>query len=154
MKHNLYFVITCLLFFFYTSCTVENKCWGYRCVDPILFQLIDKSTQQDLVIGVNQKYKIDSMQLNLKPDLRIGTHENLLSRVSGDNNGLRTSTGKKSLDTSYLRLTSVDIDTLIINYTHEPNNCCSAFGGYGKIISIKYNGQLTIKTGDYYKFEK
>ncbi len=154
MRHNFYFGISCLLLLYLPSCTVEDKCWGAPCADNINFQLIDKTTQQDIVFGINPKYKIDSMQLNLKADFRIGIHENGLATVTGDYRGLQTSTGKRPLDTAYLRLTYIDIDTLVISYTHEPKNCCKALGGYGKIISIKYNGQLAQKTGDYFKFEK
>jgi hypothetical protein len=47
--------------------TCEKKCWGADCADPVIFQLIDKSTQQDLVLGANPKFKLDSMQLKAGP---------------------------------------------------------------------------------------
>ena len=139
----------------FSFATCESKCWGKRCSDPINFKLVNKLTQQDLVSGANPKYHIDSMQLNRLPDFNLGIYNiNFLSRVYGDINGLSTSTGVSSVDTSYLRLTSTDIDTLVISYLHEEKDCCGNFGGYGKIVSIKYNGQVAMKDGINYKFEK
>jgi hypothetical protein len=69
-------------------------------------------------------------------------------------NGLQISTGKGAVDTSYLRLTYNDIDTLIINYLYEDRECCSSVNGYGKIASVKYNGKVAVKIGEVYKFEK
>jgi hypothetical protein len=131
----------------------EGKCWKATCSDPIVFRLLDKATQQNLIFGTNSKYKLDSLQLNKRPDFRIGQYDNLLSEVSCDSERLFTASGEYA-DTSYLRLTHTDIDTLVINYIRENNQCCVPYGGYGKIGLIKYNGKVAQKNGDIFKFEK
>ena len=136
----------------YTAC--EDPCYGRSCADVINFKLIDKATQQDLLFGVNPKYKIDSLQLNLKPEYTLGVYANLAGRVYGNDGYLSISTSIPEDDTTYLRLAYNDIDTLSIQYSFEENDCCSKFGGYGKIISIKFNGKTALKEGEYYKFEK
>lgn len=148
------FILAIFIILQFCFATCESKCWQVYCADPINFKLTDKFTQQDLVFGTNPRFKTDSMQLNKSPDFTIGYHPNYLSTVSGSSLGLLTSTGKTAHDTCYLRLTFTDIDTLFINYVYDNNDCCNNFGGYGKIVSIKYNGQTAAKDGENYKFEK
>ena len=145
-------ILLSFLAFYLTSC--EAKCWQVRCSDELNFQLVGKSSQQDLVFGVTQKYKLDSMQLNKLPDFNLGFHQNFLNSITGDSHGLHTSMGGYSVDTSYLRLTFNDIDTIIINYIYEVNKCCTSYNGYGKIGTITYNGKTVTKNGEFYKFEK
>ena len=150
----LLFIAAVFLIISFCFATCESKCWGLACSDPINFKLIDKVTQQDLVFGASPRYQLDSMQVNRSPDFTIGYTANYLSTVKGNYSGLLTSTGKGAIDTSYLRLTFNDIDTLVISYIYDKNDCCNNFGGYGKITSLKYNGVLASKDGENYKFEK
>jgi hypothetical protein len=145
-------ILLSILAFYLTSC--EAKCWQVRCSDELNFQLVDKSSQQDLVFGITQKYRLDSMQLNKLPDFKLGLHQNFLGRITGDYHGLHVSTLEYPIDTSYLRLTFNDIDTITIHYIYEANKCCTSYKGYGKIGAIKYNGKTVIKNGEFYKFEK
>jgi len=154
MKHCFFLGVLVTVSLFFSSCVIEEKCWGSSCSDPINFQLIDQITQQDLVFGGSPKFKLDSMQLNKKADFTIGYHSNYLSTVTGDYHYLQTSTGNGSVDTSYLRLTYNDIDTLITAFVVENTECCRQYGGYGKIAGIKYNGKAATKIGNYFKFEK
>ena len=145
------FVIFTLVF---NSCYIEDKCFSFSCTEQFNFQLIDTITRGDLVFGFNPLFKLDSMQLNKAPDFILEMHYHFLGRVSGSPYGLTTSIGEFTVDTSYLRLTYNDIDTLIINFTRAANDCCTSAGGYGKIVSIRYNGKLAQKSGDNYLFEK
>jgi hypothetical protein len=140
------------LVYYLAAC--EKKCWEVNCADQLNFQLIDKSSQLDLVFGITPRYKLDSMQLNKLPDFSLGHHQNFLGSIHGDSHGLYTSTGDHPVDTTYLCLTFNDIDTIIINYIYEVNRCCTSFKGYGKINGIRYNGKIAAKKGEFYKFEK
>ena len=147
------FILSAFLIISFNFATCESKCFRTICVESINFKLIDKLTQVDLVFGI-PRYKLDSMQLNRSPDFSLGFTMNFLGRVGGSYDGLSTSTGVSAVDTAYLRLAYNDIDTLLISYTREHTDCCNNFGGYGKIVSLKYNGQQAIKDGANYKFEK
>jgi len=148
------FILSAFLIISFSFATCESKCYDRICTDPINFKLIDKLTQEDMVFGAIPRYTVDSMQLNKAPDFSLGFTMNFLGRVIGNYEGLSTSTGVFSVDTAYLRLTYNDIDTLVISYIREQSDCCNNYGGYGKIVSLKYNGLVAIKDGTNYKFEK
>ena len=134
-----------------TSC--EDKCWGAECAETITFKLFDKTTGQDLVSGVNPTFYWDSIQLKSQADFEFGTNH-LLGDVYENSRLLNIFTKRAAADTSYLRLSYTDIDTLIISYTYQRQECCGTVGGFGKINMIKYNGQTAQKTGTYFTFEK
>jgi hypothetical protein len=143
------------LIFACSFATCEKKCFNTRCTQNIGFVLTDKVTQQDLVFGANKKYSRDSMQLNFKPDFRLGVHENFANDVyliPTNNQLLFTNTGREAVDTTYLRLAYNDIDTIIVQHSREQNDCCTS--GFGRIVSIKFNGLPARQTGDVYSFEK
>ena len=146
-------VLTIVSFFIW-SCIPEGKCWKATCSDPIDFRLIDKATQQNLIFAVNSTYKLDSLQINKRPDFRIGYHENFLSQVVGDTTRLYPLVGLEYPDTLYLRLAYNDIDTLVIDFIRQRNECCTVYGGYGKIGAIKYNGKVAGKVGEIFRLEK
>ena len=148
------FTLTIFIISLFSFATCEDKCFARVCVEAINFKLIDKLTQQDLVLGANPRFSPDSMQLNKSPDFSLGYHPNYLSTVNQTGNNLIASTGISARDTAFLRLAHNDIDTLIITYAYDQKECCDNFGGYGKIVSIKYNNLLAAKDVDIYKFEK
>jgi hypothetical protein len=144
----------------YSLAGCEAKCWQAKCTDDIVFQLVDKATQQNLVFGPGKKYSKDSMQLNKVPDFNLGITGNLLANVNVDNSktspvSLIFTTGKPVAGNSYLRLSYNDIDTLTIEYSYEETKCCKGSNMYGKPGSIKYNGlPATVGNNGIYKFEK
>jgi hypothetical protein len=140
-----------------TGC--ESPCWQAKCTDDVVFQLVDKATQQNLVFGAGKKYSNDSMQVNKVPDFNLGNTGNLLAYVAIDNSkaspvSLILNTSKPLVSTAYLRLTYNDIDTLTIEYSYEETKCCKGSNMYGKPGSIKYNGFPAAVSNGIYKFEK
>lgn len=139
--------------FIFSFSDCGNKCFGEYCSDIIKYQLIDQNTQNDLLFGANPIYKLDSLQLNRTVDFQVGKHANFISTVSRNGDVLQMSS-YSPLETMYLRLSSNDIDTLIVQYQFVDNDCCERFGGYGSIVRIQYNGEMAEKAGDVYRFIK
>jgi len=139
--------------FIFSFSDCGQKCFGESCSDIINFKLIDPNTQNDLVFGAAPKYKLDSLQLNKAIDFNLGKHSNFIGIVSGNWERLQVST-YAPIETMYLRLSYDDIDTINVQYQYIENDCCESVNGYGRIQSVRYNGQTAEKVGDRFIFPK
>ena len=126
-----------------------DPCIGYNgtCADPFSFRLVDKTTQADLVFSATPTYQKDSVYLTIKPP----GYPSVVSRIDIDK---FTSTLLMPVDTFFLRISSTDTDTLLLNYNFSKSNCCSTSGGFGSLEGIKYNGVVANKNGEVYVFKK
>ncbi len=126
----------------------RDPCLSIRtCADAFAFKVVDKLSQQDLVFGSPSLYSPDSVYLLTN----LSGYTGKMSRVD---NSEFISTLVIPADTFFLRLTSIDTDTLLISYDYVKTKCCNSLKGYGKIQSIKYNGINTFKEGHTFIFEK
>jgi hypothetical protein len=143
IKHT---VLVFLLFTF-SNC---DPCLSLHCTDPFAFKIIDKTTRKNLVFGAPSIYSADSIYL--WPNLN--GYAGSLARTDSLNNKF-TSDLVIPKDTLYLRVTSADIDTIIMNYERIKNKCCdSRAEGYKRIRGMRFNGRNVVKEGDNFIFEK
>jgi len=136
MRLRLPILLTSILFF--SACDCFDPCR----VDEV-FTIVDKSTGKDLLFGVDAIYDTHAITF---------TNANYPQPipVAVDSPRIYLPTG----DTVYLRLNSVDIDTVVVksSFSGSKSRCCP--NGYSKVDTIRYNGRLATKQGNKYIFEK
>ena len=118
-----------------------------NCADEFSFRIVDKTSKADLVFSPTPTYQKDSVYLTTK----LVGYSGAMSRI--DVNKF-TSTLLIPVDTLFLRISSTDIDTLVLTYEFMKMKCCSNKDGYGKLRSIKFNGVVADKPGNIFEFEK
>jgi hypothetical protein len=143
MKYLIYYLV---IFIFCSSFTTCNNCVGGKCSDQFSFRLIDKTTKQDLVFSPAALYQSDSVYLTT----RLQGYEGAMSSSEGNH---FTSRLLIPVDTFFLRISSTDIDTVIMSYNYKNSNCCEP-KGYGVPANLKFNGNVAVKDGEVYLFEK
>jgi hypothetical protein len=107
------------------------------CVDPVPFRIIDKGTRRNALLGLNARYSRDSISF-LLTDYQSGIagyKELYLNASTLSEDDLQVQWYQPH-DTLLIRLTYKDIDTLVINYSAKPSECC---GNFSTITSIQYN---------------
>jgi hypothetical protein len=125
-----------------------NKCInnGDSCADSFDFNVVDKTTGQNLVFGSSPVYDADSVYLTT-------TLQGYLGKMSYAQNNKFQSALLIPVDVFYLRFSATDTDTLIMQYNFAKSNCC-ANGQYGRVRSIQYNGVEADKVNDVFIFKK
>lgn len=123
-----------LAFFFMSAVPYCNKCVnnGDSCADSFDFNVVDKTTGQNLVFGSSPVYDVDSVYLTT-------TLQGYLGKMSYAENDRFQSALLLPVDIFYLRFSATDTDTLRMQYQFVKDNCC-ANGQYGRVSSIQYNG--------------
>jgi hypothetical protein len=148
MPKKMFHLIPIIFLLFYCSC---DPCIGIGglCADTFQFKIIDKITQQDLVSGPAAKYKPDSIRLF--PTTTLAGYQ--VSIAYYDSTKFQTNLGMPT-DTLFLKLNSLDTDTLLISYNYVKVRCCKSPNGYGKIFSIEFNGVTSVSSNGIYLFMK
>lgn len=140
------------LIFFYLSFVLINAiptcndCTGRVCTDGFSFRLVDKITKQDLITSGTPVYRADSVYLTT----HLPGYPGFMSHFDG------TAFSSRLLipvDTFFLRVSSTDIDTVLIRYNYKNDDCCAP-NGFGTPSTIKFNGSVAQKVGNIYIFEK
>lgn len=146
MKNLIKIFCACFLSSVFLSC---DPCYGNRgvCAEQFFFKIVNKLTRQDLVFGTSPVYQRDSVYL-------LTTLTGYPGRMSFYDSTKFMSTLLIPVDTFFLRFSSTDSDTLIMNYDFVKQKCCFNPRGFGRVNGISYNGISAAKTAGVFVFEK
>jgi hypothetical protein len=115
------------------ECVVKPPCNG-----TFNFALRDKITKKDLIQGPSAIYALDSLRITEgnNPTQPPSSYPYNINKFSATQlqyfmNGIS--------DTVYLKLNSMDTDTLLLSFTTYKSNLCCPSGSKG-VIAIKFNG--------------
>jgi len=136
-----YTLIFAVLASIFTSCDPCAQT-GRPCADVFSFRLVDKITEKDLVFSTVPTYQKDSVDLTSKRPGYLGS----LSRTDGNK---FTSTILLPIYL-FLRISSAEIDTLVLAYDFVKTKCCKSNEGFRKLQSIRFNGVVANRVGEIY----
>jgi|GEM_PF-6167304 len=97
------------------------------CADSFNFKLLDKISGLPIQINDNLLYE------KVKDTGVVGW-----AVIWPKNAGYIAEPGFTS-DSAFLRISSTDIDTLVMSWNHSSTNCCP---NYGHLDALKYNGEI------------
>ncbi|MDN3657226.1 hypothetical protein QWZ08_16370 [Ferruginibacter paludis] len=121
---------------------------GCDCINPdcnqtVGFTLIDRISKKDLIFGGNPTYFKDSMSIRT----------NQIPYYSPVSFMDSASLYLPAADTIYLRLNSVEQDTLIVSYNRSKASYC-CHNGYASPTYLVFNGKRTNIQGSKFSLEK
>jgi hypothetical protein len=139
-KDSVYFILLICVTLIINSC----ECVVKICAAPFSCKLVDKVGHIDLLSGSNPRYNKDSVYLMFASGYRISSYDG--AKIYCDM--------ISPLDTLFLRVSSTDLDTLVMSYNYVKSKCCYDAKGFAQLKSIQFNGRIAPLEGGNFLLEK
>lgn len=136
-KNGYGILVLIYLLIFISSC----ECVVKVCAAPFSFRVVEKQTQKDLVFGPNPIYQKDSVHIQETHVFHVQNKGFICDLVT-------------PIDTLYLKLSSMDMDTLVLTYKFNDSQCCPNPKGLATVTSMDFNGKRAPTREGYFIFEK
>jgi hypothetical protein len=119
------------MFFSFLFLLSTQSCWvdpcNPNCSDSykLLFRIVNKNTGKDLVYGPDKIYDRTQMKIFLVKGVDTAVINIQALYGSSSSNSILYFDLPAKADTAYLRLISLDVDTLTLSYGLTNSRCCT-----------------------------
>jgi hypothetical protein len=142
--------MTRIYFVLFLALLSTQSCWvdpcNPNCSDSynLLFRIVNKNTGKDLVYGPDKIYDRTQMKVFLVKGVDTTVINIKALYGSSPSDSILYFDLPARSDTGYLRLNSLDVDTLTLSYGLANSRCCT----FNTIQAVNYNNSGLIQTKD------